>query len=95
MSDYKNVTDLIVKAAMYDGVSTTIRANELFGGRDVIEIIFSKGDNRSATHIDMTSGIREHEKMTLYACQHALKELLWYPYKDIEYVDCEVKGETL
>lgn len=91
MSDYKSVQDLIVKAAMYDRVSTTIRANELFGGRDVIEIIFSKGDRCSATHIDMHPGISDHEGMTLYACKSALYKLFMAPYDEIEYVKDDTK----
>ena len=69
MSNYKSVQDLIIKAAMYDRVSTTIRANELFGGRDVIEIIFSKGDRHSVTHIDIESAIINHEDAILYSCK--------------------------
>lgn len=84
MSDYKSVQDLIVKAAMYDGVTTTIRANELFGGRDVIEIIFSKGDRHSATTIDMESAIINHEDAILYACKKSLYNLLKAPYEEIE-----------
>jgi hypothetical protein len=85
MSNYKSVQDLIVKAAMYDKVSTTIRANELFGGCDVIEIIFSKGDRHSEVYIDMYSGVSNHEEMILYACKSALRKLLWEPYEEIEY----------
>ena len=91
MSDYKSVKDLIVKAAMYDGVSTTIMPTELLGRGNVLKIIFQKGEISSATHIDMTSPVRNHEDATLQACKHALKELLWYPYKDIECVECEVR----
>ena len=89
MSDYTSVQNLIVKAAIYDGVSTTIMPTELLGYGNVLKIIFQKGDNYSATHIDITSPIIKHEAATLQACKHALKELLWYPYKDIEVVDGE------
>lgn len=85
MNDYKSVQDLIIKAAMYDKVSTTIRANEFFGGRDVIEIIFQKGDRYSATTIGMYPGIIDHEGMTLHACKSALRELFMAPYEEIEY----------
>jgi hypothetical protein len=84
MSDYKSVQYLIVKAAMYDKVSTTISPNELFGGRDVLTITFSKGDRYVDTHIDMYP-ISNHEAATLYACKSALKKLLWGPYEVIEY----------
>lgn len=86
MSDYKSVQDLIVKAAMYDKVSTTIKANELFGGRDVIEIIFQKGNRYSATNIDVYPGVIDHEGMTLHACKKALRELFMAPYDEIECV---------
>lgn len=85
MSTYKSVQDLIVKAAMYDKVSTTIRANELFGGRDVIEIIFQKGDRYSAANIDMYPGVYNQEEATLYACKSALRKLFMAPYEEIEY----------
>lgn len=86
MSDYKSVQDLIIKAAMYDRVSTTIRANELFGGRDALEIIFSKGNHYSTTHIDMWNGITTNEDAALYACRSALRKLFMAPYEEIEYV---------
>ena len=86
MSNYKSVQDLIIKAAMYDRVSTTIRANELFGGRDTIEIIFQKGDRYSNTHIDMESDVINHEDAILYSCKKTLYNLLEAPYEEIEYV---------
>ena len=85
MKNCKSVQDLIVKAAIYDNVSTTIRANELFGGRDVIEIIFQKGDRYSNTHIDIESNIINHEDAILYSCKKALYNLLEAPYEEIEY----------
>ena len=85
MSTYKSVQDLIVKAAMYDRVSTTIRANKWFGGRDVIEIIFTKGDRHSAVQIDILSNIVNHEDVILYECKKSLYNLLEAPYEEIEY----------
>lgn len=85
MNDYKSVQDLIIKAAMYDRVSTTIRANELFGGRDVIEIIFTKGDRCSAAHIDTWNNAFNNEEVSLYVCKKALYNLLEAPYEEIEY----------
>jgi hypothetical protein len=32
MKEFKSVQDLIVKAALYDGVSTTISPDKLIGG---------------------------------------------------------------
>ena len=85
MSDYKSVQDLIIKAAMYDRVSTTIRATELFGGRDAIEIIFTKGNRHSAVQIDTLSNIIDHEGAILYQCKKSLYNLLEAPYEEIEY----------
>ena len=86
MSNYKTVQDLIIKAAIYDRVSTTIRATELFGGQDAIEIIFSKGDLHSAVQIDTLSNIINHEDAILYQCKKSLYNLLEAPYEEIEYV---------
>lgn len=88
MADYKSVQDLIVKAAMYDGVTTTIRPRQRFEGYNVIELVFSKGNNFSATCIDVNahSTFRYPEDATLYACKSALNELFMRPYRDIEVV---------
>lgn len=83
MSEYKSIQELIVKAALLDGVTTTIRANELFGGRDVLEIIFSKGDRHSAMSIDLINNLRIPEEATLYNCQRALRDLFMAPYEEI------------
>lgn len=91
MNDYKSVQDLIIKAAMYDKVSTTIRANELFGGRDVIEIIFQKGDRYSAAHIDTWNNAFNNEEVLLYVCKKALYNLLEAPYEEIEYAKETIK----
>lgn len=85
MNDYKSVQDLIVKAAMYDKVTTTIRSNEFFGGIDVVEIIFSKKDRCSAVNIDVHHIDSINEEMVLYECKKALHKLLWEPYEEIEY----------
>ena len=86
MTDYKSVQDLIIKAAKYDKVTTTIRYNELFGGRDVIEIIFSKDDRHVATNIDLHNIENISEETALYSCKNALHKLLWEPYEEIEIV---------
>ena len=85
MSEYKTVQELILKAAMLDGVTTTIRANELFGGYDVLEIIFSKGDRHSSTRIDVhqIKNSKIPEEATLYSCQRALRDLFMAPYEEI------------
>jgi hypothetical protein len=82
MADYKSVQDLIIKAAFYGGVSTTISAEEVCGCRDMIKIIFSKDTDFSVAHIDMHE---IHEEMALHICKSALHKLLWAPYDEIEY----------
>jgi hypothetical protein len=84
MNDYKSVQDLIVKAAIYDRVSTTISADEVVGGRDVLKIKFSKGDRYAVTYIDLLP-TPDHEAMTLHCCKSALHKLFWEPYEDIQY----------
>ena len=80
MNDYKSIQDLIVKAALYDGVSTTIRPNKLFKGRNMLELTFSRNDMYSATCIDLDN---TREEMILYCAKQALFDLLFAPYKDI------------
>ena len=84
MNDYKSVQDLIVKAAFYDGVTTTIKADNTIVGRDALRITFSKRGECSSTLIDMNDGFRDHETMSLYACKDALHKLLWGIYDKIE-----------
>lgn len=83
MNDYKSVQDLIVKAALYDGVSTTISAAGA-GDIPVLKITFSKGNRHSVTHIDMNDRFRDHEAVSLYCCKDALHELLWGKYDEIK-----------
>ena len=84
MTDYKSIQELIVKAALYDGVSTTISPDKLVGGLDILKITFEK-DNRFITaHIDTVSGYRDHEEFALSACKRALLKLLFAPYDEIE-----------
>ena len=87
MNDFKSVQNLIIKAALYDGVSTTISPSELIGG-DVLRITFSKCNRHSATHIDLGEKHRDPEEVALYCCKKALYDLLEYPYEKIVY-----KGE--
>ena len=85
MSNYKSVQELILKAAMFDGVTTTIRPTELIGGRDAIELIFSKGDRYSSVYIDTLNTYNYPEDAVLYNCKAALYKLLEAPYEEIEY----------
>lgn len=82
MNDYKSVQDLIVKAAFYDGVSTTI--SPPMEDIPAVKITFSKGDRRSTTLIDLNDRFRDHEEMSLYCCKDALHKLLWERYDEIK-----------
>lgn len=79
MREYKNAQDLILKAALYDGVSTTIRP-----GTNIycspIEVVFSRGEHRCAVSFDF---VRDDERYILFGLKQALFNLLEYPYKDI------------
>ena len=84
MNDFKSVQDLIVKAALYDGISTTISPTEISG--DVLKVTFSKGDRRYTTSIELSHRFRDPEEVALYVCKDALHNLMWAPYDKIEYV---------
>lgn len=84
MNDYKSVQDLIVKAAFYDGISTTISPTEI--GGDVLKITFSKGDRKYTTGIELHHRSRDPEEVALYVCKDALHNLMWAPYDEIKYV---------
>ena len=82
MKNYTSVQDLIVKAALYDGVSTTIAPP--MEDIPAVKITFSKGDRHITTLIDLGTRYRDHETMTLYCCKDALHKLLWGRYDEIE-----------
>jgi hypothetical protein len=81
MNDYKSVQDLIVKAAIYDGISTTISADRIMGGLEVLKITFSKDNRHSTACIDMT---HMNETVALDSCKFTLHNLMWAPYDEIE-----------
>lgn len=83
MNDYKSVQELIVKAALYDGVSTTI-SPYVVDSDHVITIKFSKNGRHSATYLDLTDRYRRPEEAALYVCKRALMDLLFAPYDEIE-----------
>lgn len=85
MKDFKSIQELIVKAALYDGVSTTISPAEMIAG-DVLKITFSKGNRHSATHIELSDKYRDPEDVALYGCKYALYDLLRGPYEEIKCV---------
>lgn len=82
MNDFKSVQDLIVKAALYDGVSTTIAPP--MEDIPAVKITFSKGDRRSTALVDMDNGFGDYERLALYACKDALHKLLWGRYDEIK-----------
>ena len=69
----------------YDGVSTTISADELLGRGDVIRITFSRDNRYTTTYIDLLDGHRDPEESALYVCKRALYKLLCGPYEEINY----------
>lgn len=79
MTEYKSAQELILKAALRDGVATTIRSTNQ-GYYNAIEVVFSKGDARSATVIDP---IVKDERHVLYGLKMALFNLFEYPYRNI------------
>jgi hypothetical protein len=85
MKEFKSVQDLIVKAALYDGISTTISADELISRGDVLQITFSRDDRYSTAHIELANRYRDAEEVALYCCKHALYDLLCGPYEEITY----------
>ena len=82
MNNYKSVQDLIVKAALYDGVSTTI-APPVYN-IPAVSITFSKDGRQVTTLIELGNTFRDHEHMTLCYCKDALHELLWGRYAEIK-----------
>ena len=84
MNDFKSVQDLIVKAAIYDGISTTISPSEING--DTLKITFSKGDRRYTTGIELYHRFRDPEEVALYVCKDALHNFMWGRYEEIKYV---------
>lgn len=85
MNDFKSVQDLIIKAALYDKVSTTISADELLGRGDVIKVTFEKNNRYITTYVDLADERRDPEEYALYYCKRALYKLLEAPYEEITY----------
>lgn len=80
MTDYKSIQELIVKAALYDGVTTTIAPHEFITG-DTMRITFSKDNRYSAASIRVGDKYGDSEEAVLYACKRALINLLFAPYE--------------
>ena len=83
MNDYKSIQDLIVKAALYDGVTTTIAPYEFISG-DTMSITFSRDNRRTVTCIQVGDKYGDSEEKVLYCCKRALLNLLFAPYEEIE-----------
>jgi hypothetical protein len=83
MQEDKSVQDLIVKAALYDGVTTTIRPENFITG-DTISITFSRDNRHSATRICIGDKYGDSEEKVLYCCKRTLCNLLFAPYEEIE-----------
>ena len=78
MKEFKSVQDLILKAALRDGVSTIIRPAMI--AQNAIEVVFAKDIERTEVSIDLTF---HDERMVLYMLREALFRLFEAPYKDI------------
>lgn len=83
MTDYKSIQELIVKAALYDGVTTTISPQEFITG-DTMSITFSKDNRYSAATIRVGDKYGDSEEKVLCCCKRALINLLFAPYESIE-----------
>ena len=84
MKDFKSVQELILNAALYDGISTPIGPAPLISG-SIISITFSKNGKYSHANIDIEDKYRDPEEVALYCCKHALYDLLCAPYEEITY----------
>lgn len=83
MIEYRSVQELIIKAAFYDRVTTTISPH-VIDSEHILTITFSKNGRHSATNIDSTRRYTNHEEAILYACKRALMDVLFAPYSEIE-----------
>ena len=77
MIEIKNLVKKFDGKNVLDGITTTIRPTELIGGRDAIELIFSKGDRHSSVCIDTLNVYNYPEDMVLYNCKSTLYKLLY------------------
>jgi hypothetical protein len=85
MKEFKSIQELIIKAALYDGISTIISPDELIGRGDVLKITFSRDNRYSSTHIGIDDRYRDPEEVSLHCCKRALYDLLQEPYEEITY----------
>ena len=76
MYEFKSVQDLILKAAIRDGVTTTIRSAGVVP--NAIEVTFTKGIDHSSALVDLRP---TDEKMVLSILRRTLFELFEMPYR--------------
>lgn len=79
MSEFKSVQDLIIKAALRDGVSTTISPNAS-KYIPAVDVTFSKGYDKYSFTIDL---ININEDGALYMFKRGLNGLFMSPYNEI------------
>jgi hypothetical protein len=84
MKEFKTLQELIIKAALHDGISTTIGPAPLISD-SIISITFSKKGRYSHTNIDIEDKHKDPEEVALYCCKRALCNLLMAPYEEITY----------
>ena len=79
-SDTENVVDLMVKAALVDGVETTIRRGHYFG---TIEVVMKKDDGRCSHLVDLNCTKVPPHHMLFQIMKANLKRLLFGVYDQI------------
>ena len=80
--DYTKAVDLIVKAAIMDGVETTIRPVKNLGHETAIEVDMQRGNRSCSTLIDLQvcKDHRNGEEMLVHILKSALFRLLQSQY---------------
>ena len=82
--DYTRAGELIVKAAIMDGVETSIRPAKSFGYEPVIEIDMQRGKTSCSSFIDLQD-FKEHkngEEMLMHILKSNLFRLLHSQYEN-------------
>lgn len=92
MRDFKSAQELIVKAILREGIMVTLRpANQSYC--PAIEVKFYKDGEYVTRCIELEDmGYGDAEEAALYTLQHALFDLLEYPYKQIKVGGNEDEG---
>lgn len=79
-SDTENVVDLMVKAALVDGVETTIRRGRYHG---TIEVVMRKDDERCSDLVDLNCAKVTTHHVLFVIMKSNLKRLLFGVYDQI------------